>query len=123
MGHVFYKIYFLFKRYFDIYSFVVYILLFLYVIKNSIIIYMIKLQLLLLLDPTKINDKYLLKIYYFCCLIGGGESIDYYIHKLCKYISQSIKLNLNYYYYKKFNFDILLKTTKVNKKFYTKEEK
>jgi|SaaInlStandDraft_7_1057024.scaffolds.fasta_scaffold10163_1 hypothetical protein len=122
MGHVFYKIYFLFKRYFDIYSFVVYILLFLYVIKNSIIIYMIKLQLLLLLDPTKINDKYLLKIYYFCCLIGGGESIDYYIHKLCKYISQSIKLNLNYYYYKKFNFDILLKTTKVNKKFYTKEE-
>lgn len=69
------------------------------------------LQLIELLKPDNISDIYLKKIYYFCCIIGGGDSIDYYMHKLVRKISKSININLQYYYYKEFSFDKLLKDT------------
>ena len=69
------------------------------------------LQLIDLLDAEKINDKYLKKIYYFCCIIGGGDSIDYYMHKLVYKISRSIKINLQLYYYKEFSFEKIINNT------------
>lgn len=78
------------------------------------------LQLVELLDINKINDEYLKKIYYFCCFIGGGESIDYYMHKLVYKISKSIKIELNLYHYKNFSFIDLLKNTEQYKDLYPK---
>jgi hypothetical protein len=69
------------------------------------------LQLIDLLNTEKINDNYLKKIYYFCCIIGGGDSIDFYMHKLVYKISKSINLNLQLYFYKDFSFENLLKNT------------
>jgi len=78
-------------------------------------------QLLDLLN-NKITDLYLEKIYYFCCIIGGIESIDYFLHKIVEKISKSIKINLIYYSYKKFSFIDILNKTKNNIIYYSKDE-
>lgn len=77
------------------------------------------LQLIDLLKSDKINDNYLKKIYYFCCIIGGGDSIDFYMHKLVYKISKSIDINLQLYYYKDFSFEKLLKNTEKYKNLYS----
>lgn len=79
-------------------------------------------QLIDLLDEKKINDNYLKKIYYFCCIIGGYESIDYMMHLLVYNISKSIMIDLSFYYFKEFDFNLLLENTKKNKHLYSLKE-
>ena len=80
------------------------------------------LQLIDLLDEKKIDDNYLKKIYYFCCIIGGYESIDYMMHLLVYNISKSISIDLSLYRFKEFDFDKLLEKTKNNKELYSLKE-
>lgn len=72
-----------------------------------------------ILDINKIDDKNLLRIYYYCCVVGGYESDDKLVHLLVEKISKSIFVNLSLYY--PFEVDIIKRINDTQLR-YEKEE-
>lgn len=71
-----------------------------------------------------ILDSSLEDIYYFLCIQGGSDSLDYYSHLIAQIILSQPKLKLDYSLYSPSNASLksLLEKTKDNAKFYSKAE-
>lgn len=63
-------------------------------------------------------------IYYFLCIQGGSDSLDYYSHLIAQRLLSEKKLKLDYSLYSPSNASLktLLEKTKDNSKFYSKDE-